>query len=70
LAAHFVELTTFRSENDQHKVHNHGICTRGLNHEDDIIWMYVIIGHEGTNSNGHGEGEEESMNLVETIKFL
>jgi hypothetical protein len=30
--------------------------------------MYVNIGNEGTNSNGHGEGKEERMNLVETIK--
>jgi hypothetical protein len=38
------------------------------NHEDGIRGMYVNIGNEGTNSNGHGEGKEESMNLVETIK--
>jgi hypothetical protein len=29
--------------------------------------MYVHMGNEGTNSNGHGEGREERMNLVETI---
>jgi 50S ribosomal subunit-associated GTPase HflX len=28
------------------------------------------MGNEHTNSNGHGEGKEESMNLVETIKSL
>jgi hypothetical protein len=39
------------------------------NHEDGIKGMYVNMGNEGTNSNGHGEGKEESMNLVETIKF-
>jgi hypothetical protein len=39
-------------------------------HEDEIRGMYVNIGNEGTNSNGHGEGKEESMNLVETIKSL
>jgi hypothetical protein len=32
--------------------------------------MYGSMGNEGTNSNGHGEGKEESMNLVETIKSL
>jgi hypothetical protein len=32
--------------------------------------MYVNLGNEGTNSNGHGEGKEENMNLVETIKSL
>jgi hypothetical protein len=32
--------------------------------------MHVNMGNEGTNSNGHGEGKEESMNLVETIKSL
>jgi hypothetical protein len=26
------------------------------------------MGNEGTNSNGHREGKEENMNLVETIK--
>jgi hypothetical protein len=31
--------------------------------------MYVHMGNEGTHSNGHGEGREESMNLVETIKI-
>ena len=32
--------------------------------------MYVNMGNEGTNSNGHGEGNEEIMSLVETIKFF
>jgi hypothetical protein len=32
--------------------------------------MYVNMGNEGTNSNGRGEGKEESMNLIETIKSL
>jgi hypothetical protein len=40
------------------------------NHEDGIRWMYVNIGNEGINSNGHGKGKEENMNLVETIKKL
>jgi hypothetical protein len=26
--------------------------------------------NEGTNQNGHGEGKEEILNLVETIKIL
>jgi hypothetical protein len=26
------------------------------------------MGIEGTNSNGHGEGKEENMNMIETIK--
>jgi hypothetical protein len=30
--------------------------------------MYVNMGNEGTNSNGHGEGKGERMNLLETIK--
>jgi hypothetical protein len=38
--------------------------------KDEIIGMYVNMGNEDTNSNGHGEGKEESMNLVETIKSL
>jgi hypothetical protein len=32
--------------------------------------MYVDMGNEGTNSNGHGEGKEERMNLVEIVKSL
>jgi hypothetical protein len=40
------------------------------NHEDEIRGMYVNMGNEGTNSNGHGEGKGDNMNLVETIKSL
>ena len=40
------------------------------NQEYEIRWMYVHLGIEGTNSNGHGEGKEENMNMVETIKNL
>jgi hypothetical protein len=32
--------------------------------------MYVNMVNEGTNSNGHGEGKEKSLNLVETINFF
>jgi hypothetical protein len=32
--------------------------------------MYVSMGNECTNSNGHGEGKGDSMNLVETIKSI
>jgi len=39
-------------------------------HEEEIRGMHVHMGNEGTNSNGHGEGKEENMNLVETIKIL
>jgi len=28
------------------------------------------MGNAGTKSNGHGEGKEESINLVKTIKTL
>jgi hypothetical protein len=38
--------------------------------EHEIIGMYVHLGIEGTNSNGHGEGRDENMNMVETIKNL
>jgi hypothetical protein len=38
--------------------------------EDEIIGMDIHMGIEGTNSNGHGEGKEENMNMVETIKNL
>jgi hypothetical protein len=29
--------------------------------------MGVHLGMEGTNSNGHGEGNDDNMNMVETI---
>ena len=40
------------------------------NHEDDIRGMDVYMSIEGTKSNGHGEGRDENMNMVETIKNL
>jgi hypothetical protein len=38
--------------------------------EDEIRGMEFHMGIEGTNSNGHGEGRDENMNMVETIKNL
>jgi predicted RNase H-like nuclease (RuvC/YqgF family) len=38
------------------------------NQEDDIRGMDAHMGIEGTNSNGHGEGKDENMNMVEIIK--
>jgi hypothetical protein len=38
--------------------------------KDDIRGMDVHMGIEATNSNGHGEGSDENMNMVETIKKL
>jgi len=38
--------------------------------EDKIRGMYVNMGNERTNSNGHGEGKEEKMKFIETIKVL
>jgi len=32
--------------------------------------LYGSMGNEGTKSNGHREGKEEIMKLVETIKSL
>jgi hypothetical protein len=32
--------------------------------------MDVHLGIEGKNSNGHGEGRDENINMVETIKNL
>ena len=32
--------------------------------------MYVHLDIEGRNSNGHGEGSDEIMNMVEAIKNL
>jgi hypothetical protein len=38
--------------------------------EDEIKGMDVHMGIEGTNLDGHGEGKEKNMNMVETIKNL
>jgi hypothetical protein len=38
--------------------------------EDEIRGMDVHLSIEGANSNGHGEGRDENMNMVETIKNL
>jgi hypothetical protein len=38
--------------------------------EYEIRGMDVHSCIEGTNSNGHGEGRDENMNMVETIKNL
>ena len=37
--------------------------------EDEIRGMDVHLGVQGTNSNGHGEGRDENMNMVEIIKI-
>jgi hypothetical protein len=38
--------------------------------EDDIRGMDVHFRVEGTNSNGHGEENDDKMNMVETITNL
>ena len=38
--------------------------------KDEVRGMKVHLGVEGTNSNEHGEGRDENMNMVETIKNL
>jgi hypothetical protein len=38
--------------------------------EYEIRGMDVRMGIEGANSNGHGKGRDENMNMVETIKNL
>ena len=38
--------------------------------EYEIRGMNVHLGIEGTNSNGHGEGRDKNMNMVDTIKFF
>jgi hypothetical protein len=43
---------------------------RTYSHEEEVRGLYVILRNEGTDSNGHGEGKEESTNLVETIKSI
>jgi hypothetical protein len=70
LVAHFVELTAVRSEQHQHKFRIMEDVQRVFSHKEEIIGLYVHMGNEGINSNGHEEGKEESMNLVETMKSL
>jgi hypothetical protein len=38
--------------------------------EDENIGLNVHLDREGNNSNGHGGGKEEGINLVGTIKKL
>jgi hypothetical protein len=38
--------------------------------DDEVRGMNFHMGIEGTNSNGHGEGKDEDINLVETIRKL
>jgi hypothetical protein len=66
----FCRVNNIRTEHDQHKFRIMEDVRGLFNHEEEIKGMYVHMGNEGTNSNGHGEGKEESMNLVETIKRL
>jgi hypothetical protein len=40
------------------------------NQEDEIIGMNVQLGMEGTKSNGHGEENDDNMNMVEIIRLL
>jgi hypothetical protein len=39
-------------------------------HGDEVKGLYVNMGSVRIESNGHGEGKEEIMNLVETIKNI
>jgi hypothetical protein len=43
---------------------------RIYNHEEEIRGQWINMSNERTESNGHDEGKEESINLVETIKNL
>jgi len=38
--------------------------------EDEIKGMDFHMGIKGTNSNGHRQGRDGNMNMVETIKTL
>jgi hypothetical protein len=38
--------------------------------EYEVRGMNVQLGMEGTNSNGHGEGKDDNMDMVETIRNL
>jgi hypothetical protein len=40
------------------------------NQEDEIKELNVQLGLEGTNSNRHGGGNEEDINLAETLRKL
>ena len=70
MATHFAKLTTFRSKQDQHKFRIMEDVQGVYSHEEEVRGIYAHMGNEGTNSNGHGEGKEKRMNLVETIKSL
>jgi len=38
--------------------------------EDEVRWMDVHMGNKCTNSNGHGEGNEEILNRLEIVNIL
>jgi hypothetical protein len=66
----FCRVNSRRLEHDQHKFRIMEYVQGIYSHKEEIRGMYVHMGNEGTHSNGHGEGKEEIMNLVETIKSL
>jgi len=39
-------------------------------HKDEVRGFSIGMGNGRNTDNGHKEGKEESMNLVETIKIL
>jgi len=43
---------------------------RAYIHEYEVTGLYVIMGNAWIESNGHEEGREESINLVEMIKSM
>jgi hypothetical protein len=43
---------------------------RTYNHEEDVKRFYVSLGNAEIESNGHKEGKEENIYLVETVRIM
>jgi hypothetical protein len=43
---------------------------RDYSHEEEVKGLYVSLGNVGIESNGHREGKEKNIELVETMRNL
>ena len=70
MAARFAELTTTRSDRTSTESIGMEEAQGNYSQQYERRGVDVHLGIEGTNSNGHGEGRDENMNMVEIIKNL
>ena len=70
MAAHFAELTVTRSDHISIESIEMEEIRGNYSQQYESRRMNVHLDIEGTNSNGHGEERDESLNMIETIKNL